>query len=265
MPRIHDTAIIGKNVTIGRNSSVGPYSNIESNVLIGEDCVIASCCKICSGVKMGNGNRVFHGAVLGENPQKMGFDERIQSGVQIGNRNVFREYATVHRSMYEGENTRVGDGNLIMVTGHVAHDCILKNRVVICNGVLLAGHITVGDGSFISGNAAIHQFCNIGDYVMIGGLTRVTQDCPHYSLVVGADGGHVISTNSVGLRRAGFSREDRDAIKEAFKILFWSHLPLREIKARLRENTSQYVQKLADFLENSSRGICSGRKRKTNR
>jgi len=104
----------------------------------------------------------------------------------------------------------------------------------------------------------IHQFCNIGDLVMIAGGARVMQDCPHFSLVVGAEAGRVASVNAVGLRQAGFPLEDRKAIKQAFRTVFWSHLPLSTIKLRLREDSNQNVQKLADFLETSIRGICAG-------
>ncbi len=262
MRKIHATAIIGEDVKIGGNTSVGPYTTIEDGVEIGENCAIDSCVRIYPSVKMGNHNQVLHGAVLGGTPQKLDFDPKTHSGVSIGHGNIFREQCTVHRSMYEGRETIIGNNNFIMATGHIAHDCILKNGIVICNGVLLAGHVTVGEKSFISGNVVVHQFCNIGDYVMIGGGSRVIQDCLHYALVVGAEAGRVLSINAVGLRRAGFSPEDRKAIKKAFRTIFWSHLPLWEIKARLHENANEHVQKLADFLENSTRGICSGRRRK---
>jgi len=262
MPKIHATAIIGEDVNIGENTSVGPYTTISDGVGIGENCSIDSCVRIYAGVRMGDHNQVLHGAVLGGAPQKLDFDPKTHSGVSIGHGNVFREQCTVHRSMYEGRDTVIGNDNFIMATGHIAHDCILKDGIVICNGVLLAGHVTVGEKSFVSGNVVVHQFCNIGDYVMIGGGARITQDCLHYSLVVGADAGRVVSTNNVGLRRAGFSLEDHDAIREAFRTIFWSHLPMWEIKARLRESANHHVQKMADFLENSTRGICSAKRRK---
>jgi len=259
---IHPTAIIGKDVRIGRNTSVGPYTFIEDGVEIGEDCFIDSCVRMYSGVKMGNRNQVLHGAVLGGAPQKLDFDPNIRSGVSIGHGNIFREQCTIHRSIYEGKDTTLGNDNYIMATGHIAHDCILKNGIVIVNGVLLAGHVTVGEKSFISGNVVVHQFCNIGDYVMIGGGSRIIQDCLHYSLVVGAEAGKVLSINAVGLRRAGFSPEDRKAIKKAFRTIFWSHLPLSEIKVLLHENPNEHVQKLPDFIDKSIRGICSGRRRR---
>ncbi len=262
MPKIHDTAIIGKDVVIGKNTSIGAYSIIADGADIGEHSVIDSCVKICAGVKMGNNNEVFHGAVLGEAPQSRGFDPRTKSGVIIGNNNIFREQSTVNRSLYENEATIIGNNNFIMATGHIAHDCIMGDHNVICNGVLLAGHIALGNYSFISGNTVIHQFCRIGDFVMIGGGSRIAQDCPHYSLVVGAETGQVVSVNGVGLRRAGFSLEDREAIKEAFKMIFWSHLPRSEIVKRLRDDSNTCVLRLAEFLEKSTRGICSGKDRK---
>lgn len=261
MPQLHQTAIIGKNVHIGKDTRIGPYCIVEDGVEIGENCVIESSVRINRGVRMGDNNQVLHGAVIGGPPQNQDFDPDIRSGVIIGNDNTFREHSTVHRSMFEQGNTAIGNGNLIMATGHIAHDCVLKDRNVICNGALLAGHVSMGTNSFVSGNAVIHQFCRIGDYVMIGGAARIMQDCPHYSLVVGAEVGRVVSVNGVGLRRSGFSLEDRRAIKEAFRILFWSRLPLRSIRERLSQDPNRCVRKLADFLEGSTRGICSARKK----
>ncbi len=262
MSQIHPTAIVGENTRVGPNTSIGPYTIIEDDVEIGENCIIDSCVRIFSGVRMGHHNQVGHGAVLGGAPQKLDFDVATKSGVAIGNGNILREQCTVHRSIYEGKNTIIGDDNFIMATGHIAHDCILDDRIVICNGVLLAGHVTLGKNSFVSGNVVVHQFCNIGDYVMIAGGARITQDCPHYSLVVGAESGEVYGVNSVGLRRAGFSREDIRDIKEAFRTIFWRHLPRKAIQERLLESDNPHVRHLAGCLEKSTRGICSGRKRK---
>ena len=262
MPKVHATTIVGKNVHIGKHTRIGPYSILEDGIEIGEDCIIESCVKIYTGVRMGDNNQLLHGAVIGGPPQNLDFNVNIRSGVTIGENNIFREHSTVHRSMFENRTTLIGNSNLLMATGHIAHDCILEDQNVICNGALLAGHVAMGKNSFISGNSVIHQFCKIGDFVMVGGGARIMQDCPHYSMVVGAEVGRVVGTNGVGLRRADFSLEDRKAIKRAFRTIFWSHLPLSAIKARLGEDSNEHVQRLSDFLEKSTRGICSGQKRK---
>jgi len=262
MPKVHAATIVGKNVHIGKHTRIGPYSILEDGVEVGENCRIDSCVRICTGVRMGDNNQLLHGAVIGGPPQNLDFDVAIKSGVMIGKNNIFREHSTVNRSMFENRDTVIGNNNFLMATGHIAHDCMMKDRNVICNGALLAGHVSIGNSSFISGNVGIHQSCNIGDFVMVGGCAKIVQDCPHYSLVVGAEVGRVVGTNGVGLRRADFSLEDRKAIKRAFRTIFWSHLPLSTIKARLREDSNEHVQRLSDFLEKSTRGICSGQKRK---
>jgi len=131
MPEVHITAIIGK------HTRIGPYSILEDGVEIGEHCIIESCVKIYTGVRMGDNNQLLHGAVIGGSPQNLDFDINIRSGVTIGENNIFREHSTVHRSMFENRTTLIGNGNLIMATGHIAHGCILEDRNVICNGALL--------------------------------------------------------------------------------------------------------------------------------
>lgn len=265
MPKVHATAIVGKNVHIGKHTRIGPYSILEEGVEIGENCLIDSCTKIYTGVKMGNNNEVFHGAVIGGAPQDIAFDRRIKSGVLIGHGNIFREQSTVHRSIYGNQDTIIGNGNFIMATGHIAHDCVIEDNNVVCNGVLLAGHVTVGKHSFISGNVVVHQFCRIGDFVMIAGGARISQDCPHYSMVAGAERGRIVNINSVGLRRGGISSENRESINQAYKLIFWSNLRLSQIKESLHNETNKHVLKLVDFIEKSTRGICSAKKRKGTR
>ncbi len=260
---IHETAIIGRTAVIGPDTTIGPYTIIEDGAEIGAGCFIDSCVKICAGVKMGDKNEVFHGTLLGGPPQNIGFDYSLKSGVTIGDRNIFREQSSVHRSIYANQTTVVGSDNYIMATGHIAHDCRVGDHTIMANGAMLAGHVVVGSYAFVSGNVVVHQFCRLGDYCMISGGTRINQDVPPFALITASEGmGHIIGTNVVGLKRGGFQPEDRKAIKAAFKIMCWSSLSMADIIQTLSNDTNPHVQMIAEFLKGSERGLCSAVRKK---
>ena len=205
---------------------------------------------------------VFHpGAVVGHAPQDISTTGEEKSRVVAGDRNVFREYCTVHRGYRDGTETRLGDDCLVMATAHIAHDCILGNRVILAGGSLLAGHITVEDYAFISGNVAVHQFCRIGSLAMVAGLARVSRDPPPFFLVKGDSA--VYGLNTVGLHRAGLSDKERQEIRGAYKILYRKGLRLEPALQRIESAYpgSKYVAHLVEFIRGSKRGICPHHKR----
>jgi len=255
--QIHDSAVVGADVTLGENSVVGPFCVIEDGVTIGADCHLESSVRVYAGATIGDRNTFMHGACIGGLPQSLGFDPQTPSGVRIGQDNTFREYFTVHRSIHENGATVIGDHNFLMGLSHIAHDCLIGNENVIANGALIAGHITIGDHSFISGNAIIHQFCHIGDYVMISGGARIGQDLPHY--VTAMERNTVCGLNAVGLRRGEFAAEDRRQIKQAYKIMYKQSLSRDDILKTLRAEQNPYAERLADFISNSERGVCPGK------
>jgi UDP-N-acetylglucosamine acyltransferase len=186
-----------------------------------------------------------------------------ESGVNIGDNNVFREYVTVHRSMYPYNYTSLGNNNYIMSGVHIAHDCKIGNNVVITNYTGLTGHVEIEDNVVISGLVAIHQFVRIGTLAMIGGNSKVTQDVIPYML---ADGhpAKIRSINTVGLKRFSWDEESRNILKQIIRILYFSNSSLKEALAEIEERWGNldFIQHLINFIRNSKRGICGPMRRK---
>ncbi len=256
---IHPTAIVDPTSKLGKNVKIGAYSIIGENVSIGDESVILSHVTIVKNTVIGRGNIVHMGAVLGGEPQHKQ-EANVNSFVQIGERNIFREYVTVHRGLGPGPSTVIGNDNLFMALSHVGHDGIVHNHVNAGNAVLLGGHVEVEDYVSLSGGAGIHQFCRVGCYAMIGGLSGITKDVPPYMLV---DNNQDLigSLNVVGLRRSGFSEEVRRDIKNAYKLLYRSGLnTTHALEAISQKCHSKEVARLVDFVKHSKRGILPHRK-----
>jgi UDP-N-acetylglucosamine acyltransferase len=254
MATIHPTAIVGERVTLGSDVRVGPFAIIEDDVVIGDRCVIGARAQIGSLTEIGPDNQIGVGAVIGGDPQILGW-EPVDSRTVIGSGNVIREYATVHRAKHAGDATVIGDDNFIMAVSHIAHDCQIGNRVVICNGALVAGHVTVGDRAFISGNCPIHQFVRIGRFAMIRGLTAVGKDVVPFTLIDQTN--TVRSLNLVGLRRSGLPADNQRGIREAYRVIFRTTRPVSESLKTLEASPQcDEVREIIDFIRTSERGIC---------
>lgn len=254
---IHPQALVSPDAEIGEQVEIGPFAVVESGTVIGDRCVIEAAAQIRRGTRLGADCFVGSGALLGSDPQFRGFDRRTPSGVLIGNGNVMREYVTVHRSIHEGGSTRIGEENYLMAGAHVGHDSLVGHRNTLANNVLLAGHVQLGDQCFLGGGSGFHQFVRIGDLVMTQGNSGFSQDLPPY--VVAADINVVIGINSIGLRRAGFSQEDRNLIRDAFRDVYLRPTPLAEVlrAADTREELSPALSRFYDFLRgNSKKGLC---------
>ncbi len=252
---IHPTAIIAKRARLSEDIEVGPYAVIEDEVEIGRGVKVYSHAQILNGTSLGDGCQVHMGAILGHLPQ-IRHNPNQAGQLIIGRRNIFREYATVHRSSLAAGATVIGDENYLMGFSHIAHDCRLGSHITICNGALIAGHVTIEDGAFISGNVTVHQFCRIGRLSMVGGLARVAKDVPPYMLVKGDSA--VRAVNSVGLRRANLSLRARSEIKQAFKLLYKSGLNVKQAIGQLQKlSSSAEIKHLVDFILRSTRGICA--------
>ena len=202
---------------------------------------------------LGEGCRIGFSCAIGHDPQVKG-NEGPFGGTRIGDRNAFREFSQVHRSMYPGKETVVGDDNYFMATSHVAHDCCVGNNIIMANNSQLAGHVTVGDRVFISANVAIHQFARIGELAMLGGLSAIQSDVPPFCMCVGIRPRKLEGLNVVGMRRAGVPVEARRALHEAYRILFRGNAPLRERMNRV-ESTAPEVQRVLEFVQASERGV----------
>ena len=261
MGEIHSSAVVEAGAELHPSVRVGPHSWIEAGARIGEGCVIHSAVRIGGAVRMGPRNVVHHGAVIGDLPQDLSFDPTTASFVEIGEGNTFREQVTVHRATKAGGATRIGDRNFLMACSHVAHDCVLGDRNVFANTATLAGHVQVAHHVFLSGHTAIHQFARVGAYVMVSGLTGVSQDVPPFVTVDGhrAD---IVGLNVVGLRRAGFDQAARRRIKAAYQLVYRSGLSREAALDRLRAEpqTPEIAEILRFFEAGGRRGVTGWRR-----
>ena len=254
---IHPTAIVDPKAEIGEGVEIGPYSVIEKGVSIGEGTKIGPHVVIREGTQIGKRCQIFQFASVGEAPQFLGLKEE-KTFLQIGDQNIIREFVTLHRGTpHGGGKTVIGNNNYFMAYCHVAHDCHIGNDIIMSNAATLAGHIVIEDRAIIGGLVAIHQFCRVGTYAILGGFSGVLLDIPPYTKAQG-DRAKLFGLNSVGLKRANFSEETMKALKKAYRIIFRSGLTLeRAIKTVGEDEISHTpeVQHLLHFIQHSKRGI----------
>ena len=259
---IHPTAIVSDDATIGAGSIVGPFSIIEAGVILGENCSIAAHVVVRQGSVLGNEVTVDSFAVIGGNPQSLGFDASIQSGLRIGDGTVIREGCTISRASGEGGNTVLANECFLMAQSHVAHDCELGAGVVLANNVMLAGHVIVGSKTFIGGGAGIHQNCRIGAFAMVAGNASITADIPPYIMV--SERNDASGLNLVGLRRGGFERSEVADLKKSYRAVYFGGGSVRkQAAAALSEGGCGVTQPSKDFLkffETGKRGFAQPEK-----
>jgi UDP-N-acetylglucosamine acyltransferase len=246
--------VVSPQARLGANVEIGPFAVIDGPVAIGDDCVIRSGAYLYGPMTLGRGNIVYSGAVLGERPQHLKYNDEPTT-LEIGDRNIFREHVTIHRGTTFSMKTVIGSHNFFMVNSHVAHDCIIGNRCVLANGALVAGHCTLGDNVILSGNSAVHQFVRIGRLGMIAGCSATAKDIPPFVVQIGLD--NVGGINLVGMKRAGMSREQINAVRGAFKMLFREGLVLPAAMAKMERDLGDCdaVQEMLTFLRGCTRGI----------
>ncbi len=253
---IHPTAIVHPKAQMAAGVQVGPYSVIGEHVVIGEGTVVGPHVVIEGRTTIGKMNRIFPFASLGSIPQDLKFKGE-PSTLEIGDGNQIREYVTMNPGTEGGGMlTRVGSGNLLMVSVHIAHDCIVGDRNVFANMATLAGHVLVNNETIMGGMSGIHQFARIGQGAMMSGGTMATLDIPPYCIAQG-DRAHLFGLNVVGLRRRGASSEEIRALKQAYKIVFHRNLRLQEAIVQIRADYAgqPFVERFADFLTESKRGV----------
>ena len=256
---IHPTALIHPQAKLHSTVRVGPYAIVDEAVEIGADCVLGPHVHITGVTRIGSGNRFHTGCVIGDAPQDLKYKDE-PTRLTIGDRNVFREHFTVHRSNKIAGQTVIGSDNFLMQHCHVAHDCVLGNQVIIAGGAQLAGHVTVQDRAFISGNCLVHQFTTIGTLSIMQGGAGIGKDLPPYCVAVLRN--TICGLNIIGLRRAGLSPAERLELKRVYRTLFRSGLNRAEGLTRARaEADSAAARTLIEFVAASKRGVCvdSGR------
>lgn len=253
---IHPTAVVSRNAKIGEGVEIGPYSVIGEHVTIGRDTKIASHVLIEGWTTIGERNRIFSFSSIGTAPQDIGYRNE-ETYLIIGNDNVIRECATVHRATTkEDRKTEIGNGNYLMAYSHVAHDCKLANHIIMANSAGLAGHIVIEDHAILGGIVGVHQHVRIGAYAMIGGQSAIVQDIPPYVSAAG-NRAQLYGLNTVGLKRRGFGDEVINNLKKAYKIVFRSGFTLEDAFKKAAEEfpDSREVNYFVDFMRHSKRGV----------
>ncbi|MBK1631231.1 acyl-[acyl-carrier-protein]--UDP-N-acetylglucosamine O-acyltransferase [Thiohalocapsa halophila] len=252
---IHPTAIIEPGAELHPSVAVGPYSIIESGAVLGEGCVVESCTRIYGHTRLGCNNRVCHGVTLGAEPQDLGYTPEQAKPLTIGDDNQFREGVNISHGVKSATGTRIGSRNFFMAYSHVGHDCSVGDDNVFANTATLAGHVELAHHVFVSGQVAVHQFCRIGAYVMLGGVSGVPKDVPPYVIASGQRA-RIIGLNLVGLRRNGFDQARRAHIKAVYKLVLRSGLRLAEALTRAeRELPGPDTDAIVAFCRASERGI----------
>ena len=253
---IDPRAIISPKAQLAADVTVGPFSIIGPDVVLGPGTVIGPHVVLNGPMRMGADNRVHQFASLGDAPQDKKYAGE-PTRLEIGDRNVFRESSTINRGTTHGRGvTTIGDDNLFMAYSHVAHDCIVGNNLVFANCATLGGHVEVGDWVIIGGLSAVHQFCKIGPYAFVAGGCPVTRDVPPYVMVAG-NPAEPHSINSVGLKRRGFTDDQVRNIRNAFRVLYRSDLLLADAVAQLTElgTTQPEVAAFVEFIGKSERSL----------
>src|SRR6266404_5743320 len=254
--KIHPTAIVDPGAQIGGASEIGPYSVIGAQAKIGNDTVVQSHVVIEGDVTIGEKNFIGHGAIIGGLPQDLGYSPERKTKIDIGDENVIREYCTIHRGSPEGSATKIGDNNFLMVGVHVGHNCEIGNNVIIANNCLLGGHVSIGDGAFLGGACVFHQNIRVGRLAITQGSSAFGKDLPPFTMA--AETNYVFGLNVTGLRRAGFSAEERDEIKAAFKLVYMSGLNTGQaIEQASTMKFGSAAREFIDFVASAKkRGIC---------
>ncbi len=262
--RIHPTAVVDSTAELAPDVTVGPYCVIGNNVSIGRGTSLESHVVIEPHTTIGEECQVRQGAVLGGPPQDHKYKGE-RTYLVIGNRNVIREFVTIHRATGEEQATRIGDGNMIMAYCHIGHNTEMGNGIIMANQVGISGHCVVEDRVVFGGIVGLHQFVRIGRLAMIGGMSKVVTDVPPFTMVDGRPT-EVVGLNVLGLRRAGIPPKVRSGLKQAFRLIYRSNLNLSQgIESVYNEvDPSDERDYLLEFLTKIRRGY-AGRQNDPNR
>lgn len=254
---IHPTAIIDPAAEIAEGVDIGPFCIIHGNTKIGRGTKLHSSVVVGQWTEIGENNEIYPGAVIGVAPQDLRYSGE-RAFTRVGNRNVIREYVTVHRASDAEGMTSIGDDNLIMAYTHVAHNCILGNQIIIANSCGLAGHVEIEDMAVLGGMCGLHQFVRVGKLAMLGGMAQIRQDVPPFSMVDGQPA-RIFGMNIRGMQRRGINKDSRQALKGCYRLILQSGLNLTQALNSIRAtiDPTDEVKHLIKFLENPSKmGVC---------
>lgn len=258
-------------------ASVHPTSVVEAGAQLGEGVEVGAFCFVGRGVSLGDGTKLHHHAsvegntvvgaqceifpyaCIGGKSQDLKY-KGGNPGLRVGDRNVFREYVTIHAATNDGDFTRVGSDNTLLATCHIAHDCVLGNHIVMSNGAVLAGHVVVEDRVVIGGYGGVHQFCRIGSFAMLSATAKLVHDLPPFFIADGTPA-EIRAINRVGLERNGFTAEQLDRVKQIHRILYRDGLnrsqALEKLAAHPQAATDEF-QRILRFAQASERGLAPG-------
>lgn len=259
MAKIHPTAIVEDGARLGADVEVGPYAHVGPHVRLGDGTTVGQGAIVDGHTTVGSKCQIFPYALVGMKTQDLKYREGSVSYVEIGDRTVIREFATVHLGTADGEKTVIGDDCLFMAYCHAAHGVVLGNHVICSNTVQLAGDVHLQDYVIVGGCAASHQFCTVGRHAMVGGMCKIRQDVPPYMLCDMVGGAmKVIGPNVVGLTRRGFPKDVIQALKEAFRFLYRDGLNRTQALERVENDVEPLdeIRELVAFYRHSTRGVC---------
>ena len=241
---IGDNCVIGPFCTIGPNTQIGPNTTLRSHVVVEPHTTIGADCDI------------FPFVTLGIQSQDLKHVHDTVTYTEIGNRNIIREFVSIHSGTQEGSKTMVGNDCAFLAQSHVAHNCTVGNHVILSHCATIAGHVTIGDNANIGGLAAIHQFCRVGKAAMVAGMARRTQDVLPFTIAEGFPA-HMRVINKVGMERAGYHAEEIAEVRKAFRLLFLRGLRLEEATSQAREEFqgSKNVCLMLDAITSSKQGL----------
>lgn len=258
---IHPTAIIQPQAKLDSSVRVGPYAVVDAGVELGAHCVVGPHVYLTGHTRIGAHNRFHAGCVIGDAPQDLKYRDE-PTRLRVGDHNVFREHVTVHRATTADGETVIGDHNFLMANCHIGHNSQLGNHTIIANGALLGGHVTVQDRVFISGNCLMHQFVRVGTLAIMQGGSAISKDLPPFTIARGDNG--ICGLNAVGLRRAGFTPQQRLELRKLYHALFRSGKSLRAALAGAqKEFSSPAARVLLEFVAEARRGLCADTGRAT--
>lgn len=254
--QLHPTAIVEPGAQLGSDVMLGAYAYVGAGVTLGDGTRVHHHASVEGNTVLGGQCEVFPYACIGGKTQDLKF-KGGNPGVRIGARNVFREYVTIHAATNDGEFTRVGSDNVLLASCHVAHDCALGDHIVMSNGAVLAGHVTIEDHVVIGGYGGIHQFCRVGTFAMLSATAKLVHDLPPYFIADGTPA-EIRAINRVGLERNGFTPEQLDRVKQIHRILYRDGLNRSQALEKLgahAESASREFQHMLEFARRSERGL----------
>jgi UDP-N-acetylglucosamine acyltransferase len=254
---IHPTAVVHPEVRIPDSCTIGPFCTVGAGVEMGEECELVSHVVLEGPTRLGSHNKIYPFSAVGIGPQDLSYRGE-PTRLEIGDRNMIREYVTIHRGTVKGgQLTKIGSDCLIMAYAHIAHDCFIADHVIMANAATLAGHVTVEEWALVGALCPVHQFVRVGAHSYIGGGTTITQDVLPFSKTSAVREVHAYGANAVGLERRGFSKERVKKIQHAFRVLLASKLNTSQAIERIRSQgeLGEDVEMLVKFIQSSERGI----------